>query len=51
MGEIKKEKEKMGQIGNAISYAPASNMVSTDIPKYNNGQVGSTHKPNMYWHI
>jgi hypothetical protein len=41
MGKIKKEKEKMGQIGNAISYAPASNVVSTDIPKYNNGKCGT----------
>ena len=32
-----------GKIGNAISYAPASNnVVSTDIPKYNKGKVGET---------
>lgn len=41
MGKIEKEKEKMGQAGQSISYAPASNnVVSTDIPKYNNGKVG-----------
>jgi hypothetical protein len=33
-----------GQIGNAISYAPASapNVVSTNIPIYNNGKIGET---------
>ena len=38
-----------GQIGNAISYAPATtpNVVSTDIPKYNNGKIGN----NMYLYI
>jgi hypothetical protein len=32
----------MGKIGNSISYAPAPspNIVSTDIPKYNNGKPG-----------
>ena len=41
--------EKKGQIGNAISYAPASstNVVSTDILKYNNGKIGN----NMYLYI
>ena len=41
--------EKKGQIGNAISYAPASstNVVSTDIFKYNNGKIGN----NMYLYI
>ena len=47
---------KKGQIGNAISYAPASstNVVSTDIPKYNNGKIGNkTSNPltNMYLYI
>jgi hypothetical protein len=45
-----------GIIGNAISYAPASanNVVSTDIPKYNNGKIGnniSTPLTHMYSYI
>ena len=43
---------KKGQIGNAISYAPASapNVVSTDIPKYNNGKIGNK-TPNPLTHM
>jgi hypothetical protein len=33
-----------GQIGNTISYAPApaNNVVSTNIPIYNNSKIGET---------
>lgn len=57
--DLKKKTMNKGKIGNAVSYAPASNnVVSTDIPKTKMGKVGPTKdewmeqiKTTNWWYI